>query len=575
MSIKESLAIHATYHKNRRYTNQDMVLVKVRHLHDDGTTSSEIKKYKNPKRPIFVSKEKYKYKVKPEYALISQCHKIMTTESNMLAAAKKGLSYESESYKAVKMKDINNSPNLFWSSLSVGSIILHHLRNKGGMNSTGILPTVGAFDFEWDVDTKDVSIGSYCFENNSTIIINREAFAKTDLVSEEKFIEDYKRGFKQYIQPILDEYYSRPKVKKSGQKVRKFIPEIVFSDNQFTTMRDTFTQGRNDEVDFFTAWNGHSDISVAKKVAEEYAVPMADIFTGDEVDADYRNAYFKEGQKGSKKDANGGNKSVNLQDEWHELLSTTGYQYVDMMGTYHRNRIHLPNAPSASLDWAMHKELNFGKFEHDCGVNPDDKKAWHVTMARYHLVMYALYASLDTIGLVVLEDKNFEIGSTYFSGVGYSPYSEFVRNPMRLSTNMHFASLEDGQVICGVGSNMSSEIDSAIVPSRNITVTLNPSYNSGMAMPILSDSDDLVAIVSSAADGDLTSSYPSNQILSNGSRGTTRTEYCGFNSLSNLKGNSIGYTLTSGSHNNHTVAQVLLGLPSCGELIKRKALETK
>lgn len=569
MAIKESLAVHASYHRNQKYKNDDMVLVKIRHLHDDNTESTELKLIKNPKRPIYTTKERYKYKVKPETIPITECNRHMTTESNMLNTAKRALSYESDMYKARRMGEVNNSPNIFWSSLSVSSIILHHLRTKKGMNSTSILPQVGAFDFEWDVDTKQVSIGSYAYKDRSKLVISREHFKRTPLVSEEAFIREYKAKFNEVIQPILDEYYSREDVIKSGQVVRKFIPEVEFSSNCLSTMTETFANGRDDGVDYFTAWNGHADLTEAKRVATEYAVPLANMFVGDEIPSEYGNAYFKEGQKGSKKDANGANKSVKLQDEWHELISTTPYQYIDMMGTYHRNRIHLPDAPSTSLDWALNKELNFGKVHFDCGIHQDDAKSWHREMSINHLVMYAVYAAMDTIGLIVLEDKNYEISSTYFSGVGYSPYSEFIRNPMRLSTNMHFDAMQDGLAICGVGQNMSSELDKKIVPSRDITVTLNPSYNHGMQMPILSDDNDMVQIVSNAGDGDLTSSYPSNQILSNGSRGTTYSEYCGFNTMTNLKGNTIGYSLMSGAHNNYSVAQTSLGLPSGGELIKR------
>lgn len=571
--IKESLAVHCNYHKSRRNKKDDMVLAKIRHLHEDGSCSTELRQINNPKRPIYTSKPNRKLDVKPEYAPIDNVIKHMTTESNMFNVAKKALKYEKDIWSARNMRDINNSPNIFWSSLNVSSIVLHHLRTKKGMNSNNILPGVGAMDFEWSVDDQSVSIGSYAYQDTSKIVINREHFAKTPLTSEAKFIEDYKKGFAKIIQPVLDEYYSRKDVKKSNQIVRKFVPEIVFSDNELTTMRDTVQQANLDKVDFLTAWGGIADITVAKGVAEKYAVPLHQIFSDNSIGDEFRNTFFKEGQTGSKKDANGNNKSVMIQHEWHELITTSQFQFVDMMGTYHRNRIHLPNAPSAALDWALVKELAFGKLLAECGVSEDDKPAWHKEMSINHLVAYALYAAMDTIGLILLEDKNFEISSTYFSGVGYSPYSEFVRNPMRLSTDMHFASLEDGLVICGVGSNMKTEIDTKIVPSRNITVTLNPSYNSGMSMSVLSDSEDEVYIVSSGADGDLTSSYPSNQILSNGSRGTTLTEYCGFNNMSNLKGNSIGYTLTSGPHNNHTVAQVLLKLPSSGELIKR--LENK
>ncbi len=569
MAIVESLAVHATYHKSRINREQDMVLTKIRHLHDDGSQTSELKLIRNPKRPIYIRKKKNALKVKPEYSHISKVDKLMTTESNMFNVAKKALKYEPDMWKARRMSDVNNSPNIFWSSLSVSSIILHHLRTKQGMNSSSILPTVGAFDFEWSVDDGLVSIGSYAYQNKSTIVINREHFALTPLRSEEAFIKAYKEAFKTTVQPVLDEYYSRKQVKKAGQVVRNFIPEVIFSDNEFTTMRETFDKGREDSVDYFTAWNGAADLGVAKTVAKKFAEPLTELFVDDSIPPEFRNAYFREGQRGSKEDANGNKKSVKLQDEWHELQSTTPYQYIDMMGVYHRNRIHLPDAPSPSLDWALNKELEFGKLKADCGISTDDQKAWHREMSINHLVEYALYAAMDTIGLIILEDKNYEISSTYFSGVGFSPYSEFIRNPMRLSTDMHFAALESGLVICGVGSNMSSEIDSKIVPSRNITVTLNPSYNSGMDMKILADSTDSAYIISSGADGDLTSSYPSNQILSNGSRGTTLTEYCGFNNMGNLKGNSLGYTLTSGAHNNHTVAQSLLGLPSTGELIKR------
>lgn len=567
--IKESLAVHSSYHKSRKNRANDMVLVKIRHLHDDMTQSSELRMIRNPKRPIYVTKPKYKLNVKPEYNHISKVNKIMTTESNMFDVAKKALKYEPEMWKARSMRDVNNSPNIFWSSVSVSSIILHHLRTKQEMNSTSFLPTVGAFDFEWDVDTNVASIGSYAHENKSTLVINREHFARTGLRSEEKFIAEYKKKFAEIVQPVLDEYYSRKDVIKANQVVRNFVPEIVFADNEFMTARETMQMGNRDKVDYFTAWNGHADLTVLTRIAESYAEPLHKIISDDSIPGEFKNAFFKEGQKGSKKDANGTNKSVKLQDEWHELIATTQYQYVDMMGTYHRNRIHLPDAPSPSLNWALTKELGFGKLKIDCGISEDDQENWHRRMSLEYFLEYCLYASMDTISLVVLEDKNYEISSTYFSGVGYSPYSEFVRNPMRLSTDMHFAALEDNLVICGVGSNMSSPIDKKVVPSRSITVTLNPSYNSGMSMSILKDSADKMHIVPCGADGDLTSSYPSNQILSNGSRGTTLTEYCGFNNMSNLKGNSIGYTLSAGPHSNYTVAQDLLKLPSGGELIKR------
>ncbi len=571
--IKESLAVTASYHKNRRFKSEDMVLVKIRHLHEDGTTSTELKTFKNPRRPIYITKRRFKFKVKPETAKLSQVDKYMTTQSNMFNTAKKALSDENAMYNAKSMRDINNSPNIFWSSLSVESIVLEHMRVKKGMSSTNILPVVGVVDFEWDVQKNDqgeVTFGTYCSSNRSCMVISREHFKKTKYRSEEAFKRDYIKGFKEIVLPILDKYYARPEVAKSGQVVRKFVPEIIFSDNEFTVMRDTIQYANQDKIDFLTLWNGQSDITKAKQVVERYALPLHAIFGDTSIDKNYRNTFFKEGQKGSKLDANGHNKSVVLQHEWHTLQTTSQFTYVDMMSAYHINRTHLPLAPSPALDWCMDKELDFGKLMKDFGVDPKDKEAWHKHMSINHPLEYALYTSMDGIGPLLLEDKNFEISSSYFSGVSYSPSYEFVKNPMRLSTDVHYYALGVGLVICGVGSSMKTEIDALISPSRNITVTLNPSYNNiRMGSTILRGCNDLTFILPNSADGDLTSSYPVSQIQANGSRGTTLTEYSGIQGLARVEGCRHGYSVISGPHNNYTQAQSLLKMPSIGTLLKR------
>jgi len=568
MAIVESKAIHATYHRHKQFKTEDMVLLKIRHLHDDGTESTELKRIINPKRPIYITKPGHEYKTKPEHAPIEHVNKVMTTDAKMFNVAKKALSFEPESRKAPHMGKLKNSPNLFWSSVTVGSIILHHFRTKKDTDSVRILPKVCAIDFEWDVDDQTATIGSYAYEDRSVVIVSREYLRKVKFTDEDKFREEYYKAFDELLAPVIAEYYSRQSVIDSKQTVRVFKPEIYFSDNEFTTMRDTFQLGNGDKADYLTAWNGSSDFTIAEEVCSRYAEPLTAMCADPSIPNEWRNSFFNKGKTGSNKDANGGNKAINPNTEWHELISTSQFQYVDMQSTFHRNRIHTPNLPG-SLEWCLNTELGFGKLKYDCGVHEDDKEEWHRTMSAKHPVAYCVYASGDTNGLIVLEEKNFEISSSYFSGVGYSPYGEYVKNPMRLSTDMHFHSLEEGLVVSSVASNMSSDMDKLIVPSRNITVTLNPSYSKGMKLRWIEDSQDWCWIVPDGADGDLTSAYPTGQIMCNGSRDTTWTECCGIVDHSNLTTNAYGYTLAAGPQSNTTIARTMFGLPSAYEISVR------
>ena len=95
----------------------------------------------------------------------------------------------------------------------------------------------------------------------------------------------------------------------------------------------------------------------------------------------------------------------------------------------------------------------------------------------------------------------------------------------------------------------------------------NTSYNDNIGGWALKDSYNPVDISPNNADSDLTSSYPSNQMLCNGSRFTTYTETIGISRVDDEVAKRAGLSLVAGKQNLVSYAIDVYNLPRLDQVL--------
>lgn len=557
------LAVHSQYSVSKLNKEKDLTIVKVRIKNPDGTTRPDLRLHFNEKRPIYVAKPKYRSAISREWIETSKCVRYDVSQAKALKLMKSVIKDDPNIARAWSLKAVGNNPNVYWSDVDVASVLIARYRERYG--NPDILPEVAYMDYEWDVDDQTCTIGTYSFGNKVHITIRKDMLAMSGYNDVDEFILKLKDGFNDIVKPIVEEYYSRKKV---DQIVRDFELKVEVVNHEIDVIRELFKWTHIDKPDYLAFWNGISDLDVIEGVCKRWCVDMHTFMCDPSIPEEFRNTAINHGQA-FKLDAKGSRKTAKAERQWHTLTNMASWQFIDLMCVYAVNRAHLPALPSYSFEYVHQLELKLGKLKLVDAVSYDDKKLWHKVMSTKHIFEYALYATVDVVNPMLLEDKNFEIAAQYFPGVGRSNIGQHCSTPRKLTTEAHYNWIKEGYLVGSTPSNMVDALDDGIYDADGMIITLNTLYQDTHKTVACTDVSKPVWYIPNNADGDLTSSYPTNGILTNASRFTTYTEMMNIDKTDSWVGRRAGLSLTSGSQSSIAFCRDIFRLPRLDELMAK------
>jgi hypothetical protein len=556
--------MHSAYKVDRKNRRNDMVAIKEASLN---TETNEITKtlrfFFNPERTFYITKEKYRNHVESkEDEDIRKLQVYKCTQATMADKASKVLKVKAKGIRAV-----SSSPYIYGADVHVSSVIMDKYRTKFG--STAIMPEVAIMDYEWDIkpggNAGSASIGTFGFNNDIHLTIREDKISNCGM-TKEQYVKRMFAGFDEHVLPIVNDYYENGKGK--GQVRREFKLHIDIVRLDIDVIKKLFTYTHIYKPDFLAFWNGISDLTVIEEHCERRHVAMSEFMCDESVPAAFAYTDINKGEQGFKLDAKGNKKKIDYFNEWHTLDNIAHWQYIDMMHIYATNRDHLPNLPSYGMDAILTADIGLGKLKLVPEVDTKDMGAWHTTMSNKHIVEYSLYATFDVIGPILLEDKQHEVGGQFFPRLNLNPLDTYKKNPRQLATKMHFELIDKGRVVGSSGSAKVNEFNNAIWDGDRWIITLNTHYHAEIGGYALEDSQTYTLWIPMGGDSDLTSSYPMNQRMVNGSRATTVTEMCWAENIPDVEMRMFGLNFSAGEQNFVMMATDTLGLPNLNALLE-------
>lgn len=586
------------YVTSKRNKRNDLCVVKEHVFHPDGRVTREIRQLKNYKRDFYVTAEgKRNHQSKKEWERIRFCQRYECNQAQLIDTIANVLRV-----KPQRLRILNRNPYLYGTDVDVTSIIKN--RYDTAFPDVPIMPTAAYMDYEWRIHNKELVIGTMVFEEDVYLTVDTSIFAKVP-----NYKEALQECFQRYLVPYINDYYDAmrdeqlagvgklsieayhalsledkhalanklaAKNKQTFEQVwgagrRSYKLHVIPAQEPIDVTRKLFAVTHEHKPDYLVFWNGESDMGTIDLNAKRAGVDMASFLADPSIPEEFRQSEFVPGQT-AKLDANGNEKKIKNHERWHVLQNPASWQFLDLMCTFASNRAHLPQRASYSLDDTLWWELKLRKFKFNDHIESLGKltaEEWHNTMLRDYPIEYCIYAAFDVIGPQILEDKTADIRGQFYPKLGVSPIGNFKKNPRRICDKEHFALQKKGYIIGSTSDKMFEPLDAMLYTTDGWIITLQSDLHYNLGAHCLEGLPEIeTTFVPQDADGDIRSSYPSNERLLNMCKTTTCTELFKIDTVDLQLGKEIGMNIAAGRGCAIDVCYRVYGLPHLTGWIK-------
>ena len=390
------------------------VVVKEKVKYSDGSVKPNLVVYENPQRNFYITQKKYQhfYKYKPEFELLSRLDKYTCADHELPQRIAAIFNLQS-AHGYVERSALFKSPYIFGADIGIEALI--KMRYMDLYPDSLMEPTVGFLDIETSIDTGQIILISYTYENIvHTAVLesflfeekegNRVAVKKDDLI---KFVKENLASRTK----DLDLFY-----------------DIEILDSEIKVIAWIMKKVHESEMDFISIWNMNFDIPKILESIKRNKYNAVDFFASPKLARNQRYVRYYEDQRPVQ----------HFTLKWHWLYSTCGSQFVDSMGLYSQCRKTAGFLPKYDLNSILDDQVGLTKLPLTSGS--------HVIMQRHHFKEYVAYNIFDVVGLRLLEDKNKDF-LTMSVLVGPTPVSKFSAQTYRSTNAMYHNLIGKGMVL--------------------------------------------------------------------------------------------------------------------------------
>lgn len=437
MSIKKIVSkacMHSCLVK-KKFT--EAVIVKERTLYDDGSTSSRLATYVDPKRSFYMTQKRYRdYKYKIELEDISKLDKFTVKNIDLRRKLAEVLGLRPGYHKdAVLFR----SPYIFGADISIESLIKMHYMNTFEID---IPPTYGFLDIETSIDTDEIMLISY-IANGTVYLCVLDHFLyreETDTNGNINRIKVSEVEMNNYLLKSLGDYTSKLNPSKkipqnliSTMKGLKY--ELKVFTNEIELIAWTFKNIHHEQVDMIGIWNMGYDIPYILDRLKLLKVSSESIFCDPTLDESFRYvSYIADKNK----------RIAHFTLKWDYLHCTSGSQFIDSMSLFSQVRRTAGFRAKYTLDAILDEELGLSKLPLKDGGS-------HAVNQRRHFMDYTVYNAFDSISLYLLEMKNNDLLAMSILA-GMTPISKFAAAGIKSTNSTYRHHLAKGKILASVSN---------------------------------------------------------------------------------------------------------------------------
>ena len=537
---------HVNYVRAQDDSRDDLLAIKEQiHLHD-GTTVPNIRFVENFKRDFWITKSGHQnHNDKKEWESLNKLQKFQSTQNTLTQNIARALGNP-----AMKGSLAMMSRNQYLYGTDVTTPVIAKRKYMDSFPDCISLNQVSVLDIETDVNegTEDPISVALTFKDKAILTVTKD-FLGTLVEPQRKILE----GFTSY----LGQY----------QKERNINLEVVIADDPGHAIVEVIKRAHQWMPDFVSIWNINFDLPKIIECLKKYGYDPAEVFSDPQLPPKYQYAYYKEGPAG-KMSASGVYTAFHPADRWHTMFCPASFYFIDAMCTYKAIRIVKGNEDSYALDYILGKDLDLGKLKFDEGQEYSGIE-WHQYMQKYFKVEYLIYNLFDCIGVELLDEKNKDLASTISVLTGHSEYQRFKSQPRRTCDDLHFYCLQNGLAIASTSDDMQDELDQYVLSMDGWITTLPTHLVEDNGLKAIEELlDTRTGIRAHTLDLDVSSAYPSTEVILNISKETTYRELCKMRDIPEEKQRRSGINLTGGRTNATEIACDIFQAPTFDQLLE-------
>jgi hypothetical protein len=541
----------AVYMEPPRYDMPDYHLIKeqIHVAQEDGTFTLKpnILLIQNFKRSFWTTRKGFQnHKNKKEWEDFDKLIETKTSQSQMLENAKKALGTP---WVKGDMRKLSASPYLYGSDILSTAVIKRAYMDRFPNVQTKY--TMAVYDVETDVinGTEQIIMATVSYKSVVYTVV-----AKSFLDG----IADAQSRVDIAMEKYLSEYV----------KDRNLKPEMVIVEREIDIIKLSIDKCHELKPDFLAIWNINFDIPKIVAACERARIDPADIFSDPIIPKEYRSFKYIQG-KSQKITASGKVTPIKPSAQWHTVVAPASFYVIDAMCAYRHIRTGKAEEQSYSLDSILNKELGVRKLKFKEADEYTGLK-WHEFMQTNYKIEYIIYNRFDCISIEVLDEKTTDLSLTLPMFSGNSDFLNFKSQPRRAADVLHYYCLSKNKVIASTGSNMMEDMDSSTLGLDNWIITLPAHLVADNGLKMIEEYPELRSNCRShVGDLDVSAAYPSNQIVFNVSKETTKKEICNVIGVNDYVARMEGIGLSAGHTNAISFVTNMFNFPQLSDLLDK------
>lgn len=527
--------------------DSDVHLVKEIHHFADGTTKPYLRTIKNHKRPFYVTKKgAQNHKSKKEFELMDNLIRFDSTQCKLKDAVASALNMQ---WSRGTMRDLQASPYLYGTDITSTALLKQSYQDRYPDTITPF--KIACFDTETDVlhGTNEIVMATISFKERVFTVVKKS------------FVAGYSNVIERL--QVLAQLYLGEVI-----AARNITMEFMLVDTEIDIVRATIGKAHEWKPDFLAIWNILFDMDKMITACEKAKVHPADIFNDPQLPRQYRHFEFK---IGAAKKVTASGKTMNFKpaQRWHTVFSPASFYLVDAMCAYRQVRQGSAEEPSYALDNILKKHLKRGKLKFT-QADQYSGLEWHKVMQEKHPLEYVIYNQFDCISMEMLDEKTLDLQLSMPLFSGCSDFSHFNSQPRRTCDRLdgYVKHYDPPRVMATTASEMAEDFDDETVALSDLIVALRAERVVDNGICIIEENPHMVTNIRiGQSDLDVSAAYPTNEIVANISKETTRKELISVQGVDEVTKRMNAINFSAGHVNAIEFCTSMLNMPMLDALL--------